>query len=89
MVEIELVRFLNYLGLIICNLKGEEAPDKYKRPPPSLHSHHNFNLSFYKRSYDAKILLVLLPKLSICHFEAHFLFEQKGVGLPLFALSFF
>jgi len=36
MVEIDLVSFKITLGLIVCNLRGEEAPDKYKGPPPPL-----------------------------------------------------
>jgi len=52
-VEFELVKNLVYLELEVGNLRGEEAWDKYKRPPPPLIPHIIFHSLI---SYAATLL---------------------------------
>jgi len=77
MVEFELVKILNYLGLEVGNLRGEEALGEYKRPPPPLISRiHSFILTFALCSHVAEILLVLFAKISFIAILSFFILES-------------
>jgi len=62
-VEFEFSSFLIYLGLEVGDLRGEEALEEYKRPPPPLILHP---FSFYDLPYVA----TLLKFLGICYWNS-------------------